>query len=154
MTHLTTLATTGPYSVPLNVARKFTTHSTKHVYPNIGRGRLEPEAAVNELGKWSGSIAQAATASASVGPSLAHRPPTSGGDSMGDLYSSEAADEVVPAIVERQTAGVRALVARLGGAEHLPDEGGWGLLQPISHDTAAAALHAITRAAEAHGMGA
>ena len=72
---------------------------------------------------------------------------------MGDLYSTEAADEVVPAIVARQVAAVRALIARLGAAEHLPDEGGWGLLQPISHSTAAAALHEIARAAEAHGMG-
>lgn len=145
---LVPLATSGPYSVPLIIARKLTTHSTKHLLANVGRARSEPEAAVNELGKWSGSLAQAATASAVVGPS---GPPTS--EPMGDAYSAEAADEVVPGIIERQVAGVRALVARLGGAEHLPHEGGWAMLQPLSHDSAAAAFREIARAAEAHGLG-
>ena len=71
---------------------------------------------------------------------------------MGTTYSAEAADEVVPRIVERQVQAVRALLARLGGPSHLPHEGGWGLLEPVSREAAESAYDAILAAARAmHG---
>jgi hypothetical protein len=143
------LATSGAYAVPLSIARTYGTHSAKHVLPNIARARCEPEPAINELGKWSGSIAQAASASAAFAPehhALAH------GDSMGTTYSAEAADEVVPRIVERQVQAVRSLLARLGGPGQLPYEGGWGLLEPASREAAESAYDAILAAARTmHG---
>ena len=142
--------TRGRYPVSSAAAASATKHSSKHVLPNVSRGRCEPPPVTNEVGKWSGSIAQAADASAvamphSAATAASHQEP------MGDVYSSEAADEIVPAIMERQVAAVRSLIARLGGPEHLPEVGGWGLLEPASADAvrSAQAVIAAARAAAA-----
>ena len=140
--------TRGRYPVLSAAAIVATKHSSKHVLPNVSRGRCEPEPVTNEVGKWSGSIAQAADASAVTLPRQTAAA-QSHHESMGDTYSSEAADEVVPAIMERQVAAVRSLIARLGGPEHLPELGGWGLLEPASADAVRSAQAVLAAAATA-----
>ena len=139
---LRALAQRGRYPVSSDVATELDGHSAKHVLPNVARARCEPKPVVNEVGKWSGSVAQLATASAAAPPSHGEHPVSE----MGDRYSQEAADEIVPAIIERQVAAVRRLVTRVGGAEHLPHSGGWSLLEPVAQEVAAASLDAIVAA--------
>ena len=111
----------GPYGVPASIARALTGHSGKHLLPNVGRSLHLSDPQLNEIGRWSGSRAQNTAASgapsreAQVGPCPA-------------AYSTEAAEEVVPAIMETVVASLRELHDRVPAAA-LPHTGGWSMLR-------------------------
>ena len=118
---LCALLQAGPYGVPAAIARAITGHSSKHLLPNVGRSLHLTDPQINEIGRWSGSRAQNTAASGApsrevqVGPCPA-------------AYSTEAAEEVVPAIMETVVASLRELHARLP-ANALPHVGGWSMLR-------------------------
>ena len=118
---LCVLLQAGPYGVPAAIARALTGHSGKHLLPNVGRSLHHPDSQINEIGRWSGSRAQNTAASGAppremqVGPCPA-------------AYSTEAAEEVVPAIMEVVVASLRDLHARVP-ASALPHVGGWSMLR-------------------------
>ena len=90
--------------------------------PNVGRARKRPAAEINEVGRWAGSRGQRATA-ADAGPEASAE--------AGDcpmLYSTEAANEVVPQIMESLVEPIRRLAAATDPAT-LPYTGGWSLLE-------------------------
>lgn len=110
---------------PLEELTDIGEHSARHFLPNVARARSESKPARNEIGKWAGSQAQAATeADLEVAA-----PASDGGAFLGDDYATEAAAAVVPKIMERQHAACRALLADVGESG-LPYFGGWELLAP------------------------
>jgi hypothetical protein len=118
---LCALLQAGPYGVPAAIARVLTGHSKKHLLPNVGRSLHLGDPVINEIGRWSGSKAQGTAASGApsreqqVGPCPA-------------AYSTEAAEEIVPAIMETVVASLRELHARVPAAA-LPHVGGWSMLR-------------------------
>ena len=111
----------GKFGVPAAVARSLTNHSKKHLLPNVGRSIHLAEPQINEIGRWSGSKAQrtAASGAPSSGPQVGPCPTG---------YSTEAAEEVVPAIMETVVAALRELHGRIPAAS-LPHVGGWSMLR-------------------------
>ena len=111
----------GEFGVPAAIARAITNHSKKHLLPNVGRSIHLPESQLNEIGRWSGSKAQrtAASGAPSSGPQVGPCPAG---------YSTEAAEEVVPAIMETVVAALRELRDRVPAAS-LPHVGGWSMLR-------------------------
>ena len=118
---LCALLQTGPYGVPATIARTITGHSGKHLLPNVGRSLHLSDPQINEIGRWSGSRAQGTAASGAPSHALQVGPCPA-------AYSTEAAEEVVPAIMETVVASLRELHARLS-ATALPHVGGWSLLR-------------------------
>ena len=111
----------GPFGVSAAVARTLTGHGKKHALPNVGRAIHLPDPQINEIGRWARSAAQRTAASGApsgevqVGPCPA-------------AYSTEAAEEVVPKIMETVVAALRNLCARVPAAA-LPHVGGWSMLR-------------------------
>ena len=111
----------GKFGVPAAIARVLTGHSKKHLLPNVGRALSLGDSKINEIGRWSGSAAQSTAASGapSQGPQVGPCPAA---------YSTEAAAEIVPAIMETVVASLRELHARVP-ATALPHVGGWSMLR-------------------------
>ena len=111
----------GKFGVPAAIARLLTGHSKKHLLPNVGRALFLGDPKINEIGRWSGSKAQSTAASGapSQGPQVGPCPAA---------YSTEAAAETVPAIMETVVASLRELHARVP-ATALPHVGGWSMLR-------------------------
>ena len=82
----------------------------------------------NEIGKWSGSLAQSADVATATSAAAMHTRHGAGSSeqdsSMPDLYSSEAVEEVVPAIMQHQIRRLQALLVS-PGIDALPAKGGW-----------------------------
>jgi hypothetical protein len=119
------------WKLPQVVADEKTLHSAKHDLNCVSRAGGDHPRDTNEIGKWSGSLAQTAELT-SIVASAALRA-SHGGDptaatehefSMPELYSAETAEEIVPAIMERQVARLRALLSH-PGVDRLPYKGGW-----------------------------
>jgi hypothetical protein len=120
---------------PLPSLTDLGTHSHKHFLPNVARSREESSEAVNEIGKWSGSEAQAADARKIKAASVVQHSQLS----MGDTYSAEGAEFVVPSIVERQIAACRA-VCQLTPEASLPLRQGWEVFRKHSEPMRLASL--------------
>ena len=120
------LLTRGPYAVSTAVAARITPHSPKHFLPCVARALGFPEPAINEIGRWSGSVSQDAEHAEAAQSGFG-----GGADSMPLIYSDEAAVEIAGPIMLKAVAGARALIARVGAAA-LPESGGWALLHPFA----------------------
>ena len=127
------LGSLSPWGITPEVIAEKTLHSPKHDLNCVSRAGGDPPGDTNEIGKWSGSLAQTAELASVVaqGALRAARGGTSapheGGEhelAMPELYSRETAEEIVPAIMERQMARLRSLVTS-PGIDHLPHKGGW-----------------------------
>ena len=118
---LCALLSTGRGAVPAATAAAMTGHSSKHVLPNVGRALHLASPEINEIGRWAGSRGQRATA-ADAGPDA-----TAAADACPQIYSAEAANEVVPMIMEKVVSALRRLASTTDVAA-LPDTGGWSLL--------------------------
>ena len=108
-----------------------TGHSGKHDLVCVSRAGGDPPQDTNEIGKWSGSLAQStdlASATAAVAMQARHGGNSSEQDSaelaMACLYSAETVEEIVPAIMHRQIQRLQALVIS-PGVDALPAKGGW-----------------------------
>ena len=108
-----------------------TGHSAKHDLVCVSRAGGDPRHDTNEIGKWSGSLAQTtdvASSTATVAMRARHGASSSEQDSaelaMAELYSAESVEEVVPAIMQRQIMRLQALVVS-PGIDALPPKGGW-----------------------------
>ena len=125
---LQSLAQLSPWALPAEVALEKTGHSAKHDLNCVSRSGGDPVSDTNEIGKWSGSLAQSAdvaTASSAAAMHTRHGAGSSEQDSsMPDLYSSEAVEEIVPAIMQRQIRRLQALLVS-PGIDALPAKGGW-----------------------------
>jgi hypothetical protein len=107
-------------------ARLFCGHSPKKFLPTVGRSSCMPKPQINEIGAWSGSESQAVAASSQPTSNI-HA--SNAMESMGDVYSAEGAEAVVPAIMEAAIGHARNALSTT--AEHqLPMVGGWGMLAP------------------------
>lgn len=118
---LRALLAAGPYAIPKEIALTALLHGGKRFLVNAGRAALMSVAERGEVGAWAGSRAQ----NARVDTPRDKSAETVSAD-MPDLYSAEAADEVVPEIMERLIGYCRTLVHDLGVAS-LPPVGGWTL---------------------------
>ena len=125
------LGVMSPWALEPSVVQEKTLHSSKHDLNCVSRAGGDPPGDTNEVGKWSGSIAQTAELADMTARSAlraAHSGAPLGASevdlAMPELYSRETAEEIVPAIMERQVSRLRALVASPGIA-HLPQKGGW-----------------------------
>ena len=121
-----------------------TGHSGKHDLACVSRAGGDTRQDTNEIGKWSGSLAQStdlASSTAAVDMRARHGACSSEQDSselaMADLYSAETVEEIVPAIMHRQITRLQALLVS-PGIDSLPAKGGWrhiprdGTVQPTS----------------------
>ena len=125
------LGVMSPWALDPAVVQEKTLHSAKHDLNCVSRAGGDPPGDTNEVGKWSGSIAQTAELADMAARSAlraAHSGAPLGGSeldlAMPELYSRETAEEIVPAIMERQVSRLRAL-ATSPGIDHLPQKGGW-----------------------------
>ena len=107
---LRALAQLSPWALPREVATEKTGHSGKHDLVCVSRAGDYPPQDTNEIGKWSGSLAQStdlhlASATAAVAMQARHGGSSSEQDSaelaMACLYSAETVKEIVPAIMHR-----------------------------------------------------
>ena len=128
---LRALAQLSPWALPREVAMEKTGHSGKHDLVCVSRAGGDPPQDTNEIGKWSGSLAQStdlASATAAVAMQARHGGSSSEQDSaelaMACLYSAETVEEIVPAIMHRQIQRLQALVIS-PGVDALPAKGGW-----------------------------
>ena len=128
---LRALAQLSPWAIPREVAMELTGHSGKHDLVCVSRAAGDPGQDSNEIGKWSGSLAQStdlASSTAAVAMRSRHGASSSEQDSaelaMVGLYSAESVEEIVPAIMRRQILRLQALVAS-PGIDALPAKGGW-----------------------------
>ena len=135
------LGVLSPWALDPVVVQEKTLHSSKHDLNCVSRAGGDPPGDTNEVGKWSGSVAQTAELADMTARSAlraAHSGTPLGASevdlAMPELYSRETAEEIVPAIMERQVHRLRALVVSPGIA-HLPQKGGWRF---IPRDGAAA----------------
>jgi len=117
---LRALLQVGPGAVSLAIAAPMGMQSGKRFLPNVGRGAGTPRPELNEIGAWAGSRAQGARVE--TAPEAA----SEAAHEMAGLYSREAADEVVPGIMEAHVEMCRALIRRVG-LEGLPEVGGWSM---------------------------
>mmetsp|Transcript_11838 Transcript_11838/g.17753 ORF Transcript_11838/g.17753 Transcript_11838/m.17753 type:complete len:265 (-) Transcript_11838:188-982(-) len=134
---LRSLGTLSPWALPPEVLATYTGHSPRHDLPNVSRAGGDPLADTNEIGRWSGSLAQLDPEPGQHQPSLAATSagtPSTRRYSMPALYSSAAAASVVPQIMERQLSRLRAVVAAHGPG-NLPFVGGWSLVREVSRTT-------------------
>ena len=132
---LRALAQLSPWALPREVAMEKTGHSGKHDLVCVSRAGGDPPQDTNEIGKWSGSLAQStdlASATAAVAMQARHGGNSSEQDSaelaMACLYSAETVEEIVPAIMQRQIERLQALLIS-PGVDALPDKGGWRHIQ-------------------------
>ena len=128
---LRALAQLSPWALPREVAMEKTGHSGKHDLVCVSRAGGDHPQDTNEIGKWSGSLAQSTdlrSATAAVAMHARHGGSSSEQDSaelaMACLYSAETVEEVVPAIMRRQIERLQALVIS-PGVDALPAKGGW-----------------------------
>ena len=128
---LRALVQLSPWGIPREVAMEKTGHSAKHDLVCVSRAGGDPRQDTNEIGKWSGSLAQStdvASSTATVAMRARHGASSSEQDSaelaMAELYSAESVEEVVPAIMQRQIMRLQALVVS-PGIDALPSKGGW-----------------------------
>ena len=141
---LRALAQLSPWALPREVAMEKTGHSGKHDLACVSRAGGDTRQDTNEIGKWSGSLAQStdlASSTAAVDMRARHGACSSEQDSselaMADLYSAETVEEIVPAIMHRQITRLQALLVS-PGIDSLPAKGGWrhiprdGTVQPTS----------------------
>jgi hypothetical protein len=110
---------------------ELTGHSGKHDLVCVSRAGGDPEQDSNEIGKWSGSLAQStdvASSTTAVAMRSRHGGSSSEQDSaelaMVGLYSAESVEEIVPDIMRRQILRLQALVVS-PGIDALPAKGGW-----------------------------
>ena len=115
------LLSTGPYAIPREVAITATLHGGKRFLANCGRAASMSVAESIEVGAWAGSRAQNARVELSRDKSV-----DVVSSDMPDTYSAEAADEVVPEIMDRLVGYCRTLTHALG-IPSLPPVGGWTL---------------------------
>ena len=132
---LRALAQLSPWALPREVAMEKTGHSGKHDLVCVSRAGGDSQQDTNEIGKWSGSLAQStdlASATAAVAMHARHGGSSSEQDSaelaMACLYSAETVEEIVPAIMRRQIERLQALVIS-PGVDALPAKGGWRHIQ-------------------------
>ena len=128
---LQSLGVMSPWALADEVVQEKTPHSPKHDLNCVSRAAGDPIGDTNEIGKWSGSIAQTAELADMAARSALHAARSGsrldGSElelAMPELYSRETAEEIVPAIMERQVARLRALLVS-PGIDHLPEKGGW-----------------------------
>ena len=125
---LRSLAQLSPWAIPAEVAEEKTGHSGKHDLNCVSRSGGDPVSDTNEIGKWSGSLAQMADISTSHRAAHMHTRHGAGShepdSSMPDLYSAEAVEDIVPAIMQRQIRRLQALLVS-PGIDALPAKGGW-----------------------------
>ena len=125
---LQSLAQLSPWALPAEVALEKTGHSAKHDLNCVSRSGGDPVSDTNEIGKWSGSLAQSADVATATSAAAMHTRHGAGSSeqdsSMPDLYSSEAVEEIVPAIMQRQIRRLQALLVS-PGIDALPAKGGW-----------------------------
>ena len=147
------LGVMSPLALDPEVVQEKTLHSSKHDLNCVSRAGGDEAGDTNEIGKWSGSIAQTAELADMTARSAlraAHSGTPLGSSeidlAMPELYSRETAEEIVPAIMERQVSRLRALVASPGIA-HLPQKGGWRFIPREEATPASAAPPARAAAA-------
>ena len=126
---LRSLAQLSPWAIPKEVAMELTGHSPKHDLVCVSRAGGDPASDTNEIGKWSGSLAQSADLLSTTATSALHARYNPNMDShdhtaMPELYSSETVEEIVPGIMRRQIQRLQSLVTA-PGVESLPAKGGW-----------------------------
>ena len=133
ITSLRTLGSMTEWRIPVSILEGKTLHSSRHDLPCVAYAGGDHERDRNEIGKWSGSLAQGATTithEALVALRAARARREAKADprvsAMPELYSAQTAEEIVPEIMERQVARLRALVdPRLEALPHsLSREGG------------------------------
>ena len=132
---LQSLGVMSPWALADEVVQEKTPHSPKHYLNCVSRAAGDPVGDTNEIGKWSGSIAQTAELADMAARSALHAARSGsrldGSElelAMPELYSRETAEEIVPEIMERQVARLRALLVS-PGIDHLPEKGGWRFIR-------------------------
>jgi hypothetical protein len=134
---LRALAQLTEFGISPAEAQELGGQAARHTLPCVSRAAGDPPPDTNEIGRWSGSVAQAADAAtaAVVGHVSTTQDQAATERAMPELYSREICEEIVPPIMERQVSRLRALVAK-HGVGGLPTTKGWRLIPRARTDAA------------------
>jgi hypothetical protein len=110
------------YTCFVSNPRNFGVASCNQVLSTIARFRFVPDAARNELGRWSGALS--CGEEFTVPPAILARW-NMRQSVMADIYSTEGVELSICENLVDQVLAIRAHIATLGGVDQLPILAGW-----------------------------